>query len=246
MSALSRLDWYYQNFGLRGVASIIEHHLFGKPKEMLVYTSGVEHPVHLRLRSSDPYAYLEVLRGGEYNFDLPFSPKAIVDAGANIGMASIFFAHKYPQAKIIAVEAEATNFSLLKRNIEPYSQIFPIHAALWCCDGEINVSGNEKGSDEWGFVTHYGGGVPVRSLTMRTLMAEMHLDFIDLLKVDIEGAEKEVFEDCDWIEDIGCLMIETHDRFKTGCSTAVNAACSQFSAEQRDFTTFYLRNRNQA
>jgi tRNA1(Val) A37 N6-methylase TrmN6 len=53
-------------------------------------------------------------------FRLTFFTGTIVDAGANIGMASIFFAQKYPDAKIIAVEAEASNFAMLARNVQPY------------------------------------------------------------------------------------------------------------------------------
>jgi len=45
-------------------------------------------------------------------------------------------------------------------------------------------------------------------ITMRTLMGEMRIPNVDLLKVDIEGAEKEVFEACTWIKDIRALMIE--------------------------------------
>ena len=55
-------------------------------------------------------------------------------------------------------------------------------------------------------------------MTMHTLMAEMNLDSIDLLKVDIEGAEKEVFEDCDWMQRVDCLIIELHDRLKPGAA----------------------------
>ena len=61
---------------------------------------------------------------GEYgSFDLPFTPKTIVDAGANIGMASIFYSHRYPAAKIIALEAEGSNFAALCKNVEPYQNI---------------------------------------------------------------------------------------------------------------------------
>ena len=78
-------------------------------------------------------------------------------------------------------------------------------------------------------------------MTMHTLMAEMNLDSIDLLKVDIEGAEKEVFEDCDWMQRVDCLIIELHDRFKPGCSRAVNSVTREFSRSQRGEMTLYTR-----
>jgi FkbM family methyltransferase len=181
---------------------------------------------------------------GEYAFDLPFSPKSIVDAGANIGMASIYFAQRFPNAKVIAIEAEALNFAALVRNVRPYPSIIPIHAALWNRDGEIGVSQPDPATGsggEWAFVTHEGSGVKVRAIGMRTLMKEMQIRSVDLLKVDIEGAEKEVFEACDWMDDIRCLMIELHDRFKPGCSEAVNSVVQGYSKLQRGETTLYVR-----
>lgn len=190
--------------------------------------------------------YAGILLGGEYAFDLPFSPKTIVDAGANIGMASIYFTHRYPGAKIIAIEAEASNFEVLVRNVLPYPAITPVHAALWNRDGEICVSEPDPATGafgKWGFVTHEGcSGVKVRAITMQTLMKEMQMHSVDLLKIDIEGAEKEVFEACDWLDGrFRCLMIELHERFKPGCSEAVNSVVQGFSKLQKGETTLYVR-----
>jgi FkbM family methyltransferase len=182
--------------------------------------------------------------GGEYAFDLPFHPQTIVDAGANIGMASIYFAHRYPGARIVAIEAEDSNFAMLNKNVRPYGAVLPVHAALWNRDGEINVSERAPGvgtREKWTFVTHEGPGAKVRAITMRTLMKETQMRSVDLLKIDIEGAEKEVFEGCDWMDDIRCIMIELHDRFRPGCSEAVNSVAQGFSRLQRGETTLYVR-----
>ena len=161
-------------------------------------------------------------------------------------MASIYFTHRYPEAKIIAIEPEASNFAVLVKNVQPYPTIIPIHAALWNRDGEISVSEPDPStgfSGKWGFVTHEGPGVKVRAISMPTLMGEMGIRSVDLLKVDIEGAEKEVFEACTWIQDIRALMIELHDRFRPGCSEAVNSVMQGFSKLQRGEITLYVRRR---
>jgi FkbM family methyltransferase len=246
MSIRDGLTGYYSNFGLRGVLAISAYRLLGRPKEITAHPPAIRNPVQLRVGTSDSLAYAEVLLQGQYSFDLPFSPRTIVDAGANIGMASIYLTHKYPEAKIIAIEAEATNFAVLARNVRPYPAIIPIHAALWHRDGEISVGKPTPASgagDKWGFVTHEGSGIKVRAITMRTLTREMQMPSVDLLKVDIEGSEKEVFEGCDWMDDITCLMIELHDRFKPGCSEAVDSAAQGFSKLQRGETTLYVRKR---
>jgi len=64
-------------------------------------------------------------------------PDVIVDAGANIGLASICFANKYANATIIAVEPEQSNFELLEENVAPYPNIVPVQAALWYEDSEV-------------------------------------------------------------------------------------------------------------
>jgi FkbM family methyltransferase len=244
MSVHDGLTWYFGNFGLRGILALSTYRLFGQPREIAACPPGVRHPVHLRLKTSDESTYAQTLLWGQYAFDLPFSPRIIVDAGANIGMASIYFAHKYPRAKVIAVEAEASNFAMLVRNTRPYPAIIPVHAALWNRDGEISVGDPDPATGangHWAFVTREGLGESVRAMTMRTLMTEMQIQSIDLVKIDIEGAEKEVFEDSSWVENVGCLMIELHDRYRPGCSQAIESAMQGFSKLERGETTFFLR-----
>ena len=241
---VKELKRYYNGFGVRGVLAISAYRLIGSPREITVQPPNIRHPVRLRVRTSDVRVYYGTLLRGEYDFNLPSRPKTIVDVGANVGMASLFFTHKYPEAQIIAIEAEASNFAILSKNVKPYPNIFPVHAALWNRDGYISVSARNPAKcpfAKWGFVTHEGGGPQVRAITIPTLMAEMNISWIDLLKVDIEGAEREVFEDCDWMTSVGALAIELHDRFKYGCSDAVNSVNRGFSKYQRGETTFYIR-----
>jgi FkbM family methyltransferase len=224
--------------------AISAYRLLGQPKEISAHPPGIRNSVRLRVKTSDESTYAQILLWGQYAFDLPFVPKVIVDAGANIGMASIYFANKYPGAKIIAIEPEASNFDLLARNSRPYPAIIPVHAALWNRDGEISVGEPDPAigeSGNWAFVTREGPGAKVRAITMLTLMKEMQIQSADLVKIDIEGAEKEVFESGDWMKRVRSLMIEIHDRYRPGCSDAVEAAAQGFSKAQRGETTLFVR-----
>lgn len=245
MSIRDGLTWYYRQFGLRGVMAMGGYHLVGRPRNITAHPPGIQNPVHIRIKTTDELVYRDVLLQREYAFELPFYPKTIVDAGANIGLTSIYFAHRYPGAKIIAIEAEASNYEAMSRNVRPYPAIVPVHAALWNRDGEISVGEPDPASGafgEWGFVTHEGrSGPKVRAVTMHTLMREMCIQTIDLAKIDIEGAEQEVFEDTRWLSGTGCLMIEVHDRFRPGCNEAVEQAMRGFARSQRGETTFYVR-----
>ena len=244
MSSGYRLLRYHKNFGVRGVIATISHLLCGWPKEFIAYPLGSRTPVRIRPGTTDAATYVQVIVRGEYSFDLPFSPEIIIDAGANIGMASIYFANRYPKARIIAIEAEARNYALLAKNVAPYPMITPIHAALWNRDGEISVSEPDPQDGmygEWGFITREGQGPKVRAITVPTLMREMQLHAVDVFKVDIEGAELEVFQTGSWIDYMRCLMVELHDQFRPGCSEAVNALAENFSMVKRGETTLYLR-----
>lgn len=235
---------YYRPFGIYGVLALLGYRLLGWPEELAVQPAGIKSPLHLRLRTSDVAICEWVLLRQQYAIDLPFSPKIIVDAGANIGMASIYYAHRYPDARIIALEPEASNFAMLARNVKPYSGILPLNAALWNRDGYIAVSSTGPASNKVGFVVQEGEGVgaAARALTMRTLMRETGIHSIDILKVDIEGAEKEVFASCDWMGSVRCLAIELHDWIKPGCSAAVESVTRDFSTLQRGETTIFIRN----
>jgi FkbM family methyltransferase len=240
------LSMYHRPLGIRGVLAFSCHHLFGWPNELAIVSPGVRTPVHLRLRTSDVSVYNEVLLGGQYALDLPFRVQTIIDVGANIGMASLYYVQKYPDARIVAVEAEASNFAILTRNVKPYPNILPIHAALWKKDGEILIatpSSSEPPFSKVGFVVNEVEGAPVRAVTMRTLMRETQIDYIDLLKVDIEGAEKEVFQSCDWMGSVRCLAIELHDRFKPGSSAAVDSVTRDFVKSQIGEISFFVQKR---
>jgi FkbM family methyltransferase len=243
MDICGGLSSYYGKYGMRGVLGISAHRLFGR-KEISVRAPGARHLVRIRIKTTDEEVYRETLVRGQYAFDLPFDPETIIDAGANIGTASIYFARRYPQARIVALEPEASNFALLARNVEPYPTITPVHAALWNRDGEISLghpSPAASAREKWAFVTHEGPGDRVRAVTLQSLMSGMGIRVVDVLKVDIEGAEKEVFEACDWMDAVRCMMIELHDRLKPGCSHAVNSAARGFSQLQRGEVTLYLR-----
>ena len=86
--------------------------------------------VYLRPGTTDQNVYDEIFLEREYDINLG-TPLFIVDAGAHIGLAAVFFASKYPKATVIAIEPEPSNFGVLLRNVENYNNIKPIQAGLW-------------------------------------------------------------------------------------------------------------------
>jgi FkbM family methyltransferase len=243
MKVLDGLKWHYELWGMRGVCAQTSSRIFGWPRELDVTPRGFANPVHLRLGTSDFCSYRDVLieKEKKYEPDIPnFSPRNIVDAGAHIGMASIGFAVRYPTAKIIALEPEPANYKALLRNVAPYRSIIPVQAALWKEDGEVGLEASDA-HPRGAFQVVDNGRTKVRAMTMRTLMRETGLDSIDLLKLDIEGAEREVFEACDWIGVVQVIAVELHDRIKPGCRTAVQTATDKLRSYEQGDITFYLQ-----
>lgn len=244
MAPFGRLRRYVEIFGPEGALHLVRAKL--GQREISVTPAGVRAPITLRALSTDPDTYEQVFRHREYEFDAGEAPRVIVDAGANIGLASIWFATRYPEAIIYALEPEAGNFALLKRNVAAYPNVKPLHQALWRENGTIDLV--DPGHGAWGFRTRDGreaGAAPVvhkvSATTVDQLMADHGLDQIDLLKVDIEGAEKEVFRDASaWVGRVMILVVELHEFVAIGCSRVFYAATGNFEIEWRKGENVYL------
>lgn len=198
------------------------------PRHISVNLPHSKGPLSLRPNTSDMDVFQQVFINEEYEFPLDKAPEVIVDAGSNIGLASIYYSIKYPDAKIIAIEPEDSNFALLKENIENYPTIIPIQKALWHTKTRLKIS-NPRDSKFSFRVETSGESQEVISLTMEELIDEYGLGFIDILKMDIEGAEKEVFsQGPPWLAKVGMIAIELHDKIKTGCNRSFYTAIDPF------------------
>ena len=156
----------------------------------------------------------------------------ILDCGGNIGCSAVFFANVYPNAQIYSVEPEIRNFKMLTYNTIFYDKVHPINAALW--DKETFIKIADENADTNGYMTietTADDSDALKTTTVSKLLAESGFDEIDLLKIDIEGAEKEVFSAPnvdEWLSKVKVLVIELHDRMKKGCSRAFFKAVSNY------------------
>jgi FkbM family methyltransferase len=202
---------------------------------------GSRTKVFLRLGSSDISVFNGIFRWLEYGWDIE-GPQTIVDGGAYIGLSAIYFTLRYPGVRVIAVEASEQNFDLLVRNTEAFPNIKPVNAALWSEPGSVVLT--DPGTGLWGLQVQAAGGLggatdltgatgpAVRAVTIGDIIREHGLDKIDLLKIDIEGAEKELFsEPGPWLAQVDAICIELHDWFKVGCTRTFFAAVDDFDVE---------------
>lgn len=176
--------------------------------------------IWLRDDSSDDALFAELVRKDEYGY-IAFKqePKIIIDAGANIGLSARLFAKRYPEATIIAMEAELDNYKLLQCNTNGHPRIIPLHAALMSTDGYGHIVDVGEGDLAYQVSLSSGEGPSVKCISFKTLKQMYNLDTIDLLKMDIEGAEYELFRNNQIdFNQVGTLIIELHDHIRPGCN----------------------------
>ena len=134
----------------------------------------------------------------------------VVDAGANIGVSSIWFARQFPQARVVAVEPDAGNVALLRRNVASYRNIVVMDAAIGASRGFAALS-NSGERLAWTVQTvRSSDGVPI--VTVDDALAASGGDEPFIVKVDIEGFERDLFaSNLDWLERTHVLFVEPHD-----------------------------------
>ena len=241
--AVDKLFRYIGCFGLvRGPLLFFFSGMWPPARGMLCRATvpGSNIKVSLRLGSSDISVFNGIFRWLEYGWDLERSPRTVVDGGAYIGLSAIYFTMRYPGVRVIAVEASESNFNLLVRNTSAFPNIEPVHAALWPQPGSLELT--DPGTGLWGLQVRDAGPQDsvrqshdldsVRAITIPDILRDYRLDKIDLLKVDIEGSEKELFgAPAPWLDQVDAICIELHDWFKAGCSRAFFSAVEDFSVE---------------
>lgn len=192
--------------------------------EFSVHVPGIKEATYIRKDHSDWMAFKQVFIWKEYEYGLGFEPKTILDAGANVGYGALWFARRFPNAQIVSLEPESANFEMLRKNTSAYPQVRPIKAGLWNRSCFLRIIPTEWGS--WGFRTEeVEEETPdsIRALSVPDIMREQGWETIDLFKMDIEGAERFVFDERvhEWLPRVKMMFLELHDNVDTSCSKKV-------------------------
>jgi FkbM family methyltransferase len=215
----------------------------GKLKSSFDIDVGSGATVRLRSNSTDIQIFEQIFLLRDCEASLKSAPNLIIDGGAHVGCSAIYYGLQYPGAKIIAVEAEKSNYEMLKNNVKQFPNIDAIHAAIWFESGEVEISNPDD--DGWSFRVHspLNRAHPnaISAVTLDELLDTSGFTQIDLLKLDIEGAEKQVFSspDLKWLNATRNMVIEIHDNIVPGCSDTLKSALKSYSFKKIE-TTFNL------
>ncbi len=191
------------------------------------------HFLTIRKHSTDFIVFREIFVFNQYKIKLLNNHKAdiIVDLGANIGLSVLYFKSQYPDAKIIAIEPEKRNFSLLHKNVGSLPDVHCMNNAIWNSSRQLGIY--DVGLGEYGYVINEEQEdeiESVKSITLTEIIEQFKLEKIDILKIDIEGSEKELFSENfeAWLPYVKSIIIELHDWFRTGCGSSFFRAVSKY------------------
>jgi len=173
------------------------------------------HRVWLRPGTCDVILYDDIVVQEQYGSWPLDRVRTIVDAGANIGLASAYLLWRSPQARVVALEPDPVNYDLCVRNLAAFGdRAVILRAGLWGRSCRIQVQAENLGT--WASTTVAAGADAadaIEAFDLATLLARYEMETLDLLKMDIEGAEREVFsaDDLGWLDRVGCIQIELED-----------------------------------
>ncbi|HEY2132214.1 MAG TPA: FkbM family methyltransferase, partial [Acetobacteraceae bacterium] len=136
----------------------------------------------------------------------------IIDCGANIGIASIWYAQRYPRARIIAVEPEPENFRILTMNAANFPNITVVQGGI--SDRQTRLSLSNVGDAPWAWETKESNETgEIATFTIPGLLDTVPNGRPLIVKIDIEGFEVALFRsNLDWPREIPLIVFESHDR----------------------------------
>ena len=185
--------------------------------EARVHVGSLTPTLRLRDSGGDMFIFHEVLGDQVYKVDpawLVSEPRTIVDLGGNVGLASLALAAQFPNARIISVEPQPESASLLTYNLLCLGE----RAHVW----EAAVS-DQTGTMRLALANeHYNAslvrsgatGIDVRTVTVDEILTSEEITVIDVMKIDIEGAEKLILRGSpDWLKKVNLLLIELHEGY---------------------------------
>lgn len=212
-----------RNYGFKSGFSIWVQIAFSFRAITKIKSKLFQNPIQLRRKDSDLDIFDQIFVEQQYKWPEinKLNPKVIIDGGANVGFSAIFFSNLFPSAKIISIEPDEKNWEQLKINTQNYKNITPFRAAIWYKNEILNLTNPEGFSAGLAYQSENKES-GVQAYSIQEIFEKFNLTHVDLFKLDIEGAEKEIFENgnLDWLNKTDVLTIELHDMYREGTAKA--------------------------
>lgn len=169
------------------------------------------HKIELVDSASFLWTYDDIFAKQIYKFETQTQNPIIIDCGANIGLSVLYFKQLYPQSYITAFEPDREIFTVLKNNIENsgFSNVSLVNKALWNSETILEFASEKADAGRFSQNSSKlkGEKYEVSTVRLRDYLGQS----VDFLKIDIEGAETQVIQDCfDLLPNVKNLFVEYH------------------------------------
>lgn len=253
---LSRLPNYLRRFGVRDGLRLVVAIEGGQPEDrgrrVAYRVPGMDAPVQLRQTVSDHSIFWQCLVMQQYDLDrFPHSTRldetyraevtagrspVIIDCGANIGLSALWFARRFPQACIIAIEPDAENFAMLQANTAHLgSRMQCINGAVWSDTVPLKIENPDSGSAAFRIRPAQAGEEDViAAYSIDDLYRQGGDGVLLAVKIDIEGAQSTLFRaNADWVGRAHLITLELDDWLMpwAGTSRSFFACVSRYRFE---------------
>ncbi len=185
------------------------YRLYKTPRFQMTHTGLLGKDLLVADAASTVFMYKEIFENEIYKFKADKSEPRIVDCGANIGMSIIYFKKLYPAAKIIAFEPDKRIYDICQRNIQAFQlpEVELVNKALWSERTTLNFYA--EGADG-GRLVQVGDNKNIVKVETDVLSGYLGQP-VDLLKMDIEGAELEVLRESEKsLYNVERIFVEYH------------------------------------
>jgi FkbM family methyltransferase len=208
------------------------------PPTVQIRPARVRFPLAMRTGNSSDFAvFYEIFLERIYAplAELP-APRLILDLGANVGYASVYFLNRFPMARVVAVEPDPASAAICRRNLAPYgARARVVVGAVWPERARLVLLRGAYGDGrEWATQvrerTAGDDGEDVEGWDVASLIDLAGAERADLLKIDIEGSEEALFGHPAraWLERVDNLCIELHGN---GCREAFGRALAGYDRQ---------------
>ena len=144
----------------------------------------------------------------------------IIDAGSNIGLTSVYLSKHFPNSNFITIEPDTSNFETIdyNLNINGIVNVVKIKGGLWSKNTNLKIVNDFRDKKDWSIrVEKTSEEGDLKAFSINYLISQNKFETINILKIDIEGSEKEVFTgfdtDVSFLAKTKCIAIEIHDEF---------------------------------
>ncbi|WP_404984544.1 FkbM family methyltransferase [Chryseobacterium sp. M5] len=209
---------YYNEYGFKEGYKLYKKLSSSDLNNISLY--GIKHPVNLRKNEkSDLEVFKQIFIEKQYQPNHYKNPKTIIDAGGNVGLFTVLMKNKFPDAKLVIIEPDSDNFMMSEKNLKNYSNVQLLNKGVWSSDVKLRII--DEDASKWGIqVVEDNENGKIEAISIDTIIKENNFDRIDLLKMDIEGSEKEVFSKNyeNWLPKVKIIVIELHDSMQKDTS----------------------------